>query len=154
MARAAGLRDGDSLGIIRTVVGVIAADSSTLTDANFDPTDANAVFGSQGFDSILLGVEIDGGTNPTATIELLFRDAEAPDGSRWKRMLLGAPPGVTLAALANETSGALASGANLVELRTFGHALIYPRITTVANPGSTTGMRILARPGRKRSREY
>jgi hypothetical protein len=83
------------------------------------------------------------------TVEALFRDGEAPDGARWKRLLLGAPPGVTLAALANETTGSL-TGGSFVELRVFGAKQVFLRISAVANATSTTAWKILGMPGRTR----
>lgn len=147
MARNTGLHE--TVGIARsTTGGVIAADSATLTDANIPPAQG---ISCSAFDTILVGVEIDAGTNPTATIEALVRDEEAADGSRWKRLLLGAPDGVTLSALANETTGAL-TGTSFAELRVYGRQLVFLRITAVTNATSTTGMRILVAPGRRRPR--
>lgn len=147
MARGTGLRTGE-LTLVRSTSGVIAADSSTLTDVNF-PT-AQAI-GCTGFDTILVGAEIDGGVSPTVTIEALFRDPEAPDGSRWKRMLLGAKEGVTgLASPAAEDTGALGNNSDLAELRVRGWPMVYLRVKAVANAGSTTAARILAAPGKPR----
>jgi len=150
VARTAGLIFGASAGVVRTKVGVIAADNTTLSDANILPASG---FSCAGYDSIFIGVEIDAGTNPTADIELLFRDAEAPDNLRWKRFLLGARDGITaIGALASEKTGALASNVNFVEMRCFGHYLVFPRIDAVTNATSTTAIRILAYPGRTRQR--
>lgn len=146
MARKSGLYVGE-IGIVRSGAAIIAADSATLTDANIDPTKG---LNCSGLDSIFLGVEIDAGASPTMTVELLFRDGNAVDGSRWKRLLMGARDGVTLGALAAEDSGAL-DGTKLVEMRCWGYALVFPRITAVTNPGSTTGWRILAMPGKPRN---
>lgn len=148
MARKSGLLYTGEITVIRSATAIIAADSATLTDANIP---AAGAIDCTGFDSIFLGIEVTAGTNPTMTLELLFRDAEAADGARWKRFLLGARDGVTLGALAAETSGAL-DGASLVEMRCFGHALVYPRITAVTNSGSTTAWKILALPGKTRNR--
>lgn len=131
---------------LRSGAGAIAADSATLSDANFPPAEA---IDCTGYDSILVGVDVDGGASPTMTIEALVRDENAADGARWKRLLLGAAPGVTLAALANETTGALAPG-NLAELRVFGAKQVFLRATAVANSGGTTGWRILGIPGKTR----
>lgn len=121
---------------VRTIGGVIVADSATLTDANFDPTTA---LDCSGFQSIFVGVEIAAGTNPTATIEALVRDADAADGSRWKRIAL------TPATPAAQTTGALASG-QFMELRVDGR-LVFLRVTAVTNATSTTSLNILAFPG-------
>lgn len=134
--------------------GVIVADNAVLTDANIDPT---LVLDCWGFDTIFVGVEITAGTNPTMTIEPLFRDEDAADangggaGCRWKRLAMGARDGFTLAAaLAAEDSGALAPDALPVELRVYGHRKVFLRIKAVANPTSTTGYKIIAMPGRRR----
>lgn len=145
-----GMFTGLSAATARAISGAIAADSATLTDANFPPASG---FSCQGYDTILVGVEIVAGTNPTATVELLFRDEEAADGSRWKRLLLGAREGITaLASPASETTGALGSNSDFIELRCFGASLVYPRVTAVTNSASTTSMKILVLPGRQRSR--
>ncbi len=118
-----------------------------LTDANIDPTVALDCYG---YDSIFVAVEITAGTSPTMTIEALLRAADAADGARWKRLMLGAKDGVTLAALANETTGALAPDINPVELRVYGSRAVFLRVTAVANSASTTAWKILARPGKRR----
>lgn len=150
MARLTALAEGitlaDAFGVARDIAGTIAADSATLTDANIPPASA---IDCGGFDTILVAVEITAGTNPTATIEPLFRDSEAPDGTRWVRPLLGAPPGVTLAAAAGQSTGALANG-QAFELRVFGHPKVFLRVSAVANATSTTNMKILVKPGRVR----
>jgi hypothetical protein len=133
---------------VRSATAAIAADSGTLTDANIPPAQALDCWG---FDSIFVAVEITGGASPTMTVEALFRDADAADGSRWERLMLGARDGVTAAALANENTGALAPNANPVELRVFGARSVFLRITAVANAGSTTAWKIIAMPGKKRA---
>lgn len=142
---------GGQLALARTITGVIAADSSTLTDANIDPTLA---INCSGLDTIFLGVEIDAGSSPTATIELLFRDPDAADGSRWRRLLLGARLGVVAPTSAplSETTGALIPAGAMVELCCFGRPCVFPRVTAVANATSTTAMRIVAMPGVTRNR--
>lgn len=145
-ARAGGISKGTITAARELAAGVIAIDNANLLDANVPPS---AAIDCSRFDTIFVGVEIDGGSSPAITIEALFRDESAADGSRWKRMLLGAAPGVTPGALANEDSGAL-TGANMVELRVFGHKKVFLRVKTVANAGSTTGARILVLPGRPR----
>ncbi len=147
MARKNGLFD--EVSIARDISGVIAADSATLTDTNYPLLGA---IQCRGFDTIFVGVEIAGGTSPTATIEALFRDAEAPDGSRWKRRLFGARDGVTAAASpVAEDTGALAANSDFVELRVHGAPLVFLRVKAVANATSTTGMKILVQPGRRRA---
>lgn len=148
MGRKNGLRAGAEPGIVREAASALAADSATLTDANIDAT---LVLDCSGFDSILVGCEIDGGVSPSMTIEALFRDEEAPDGSRWKRALLGARDGITAAgAPAAEDTGAL-DGASFVELRVFGARAVFLRIKAVTNAAGTTGWRVLAIGGKPRN---
>lgn len=136
----------------------LAADSSTLTEANIPVTQA---VDCSGYDSIFVGCEIAGGTNPTMTIEALFRDSEATDGGspatgmRWRRLLAGAREGVTVAtavsALETVTVGTGTGAATFAEIRTYGHKYVFLRITTVGGTVSTTtGWTILVKPGRVR----
>lgn len=124
----------------------LAADSATLSDANIPPAE---MFDCAGYDSIFVGVDIAGGTAPTMTIQLLWRDSEAADGSRWRSFSLGSRGGITaLASPAAETSGALGTGSSFVEMRTRGHRYVFPRITAVSGTvAGTTGWQILAKPG-------
>jgi len=69
----------------------------------------------------------------------------------WKRILLGAAPGVTATALAAPTTGALVAG-QAAELRVFGHPLVFLRVTAVANSASTTNMKVLVRGGAPRAK--
>lgn len=148
MARLVGFAEGitlaSSLAVARETSGIIAIDSATLTDANIDPT---LGLNCWAWDTIWVGVEITLGTNPTATIEPLFRDADAPDGSRWKRRLMGAAPGVTPAVATSQSSGALGANSDLVEFRVAGSPLVYLRVSAVTNATSTTGLKILVAPG-------
>jgi hypothetical protein len=147
MARKTGqLRTGETT-VARSATAVIAADNSTLTDANIPPAQG---LDCSGYDTIFVGVEITAGSSPTMTLEALFRDADAADGARWGRYLLGSAPGVTDGSLAAETTGALASNTQWAELRVYGHPLVFLRVTAVANSGSTTSWKILARPGQVR----
>lgn len=141
MSRHTGIQRG-LITVVRELTGAIAADSGTLTDANIDPTKA---VDCSGWDSLLVGVEIDGGTAPTMQVEALFRDSAAPDGLRWKRLLQGARNGVTLTALAAEDTGVL-DGTKMVELRLHGHSAVFFRVMAVANATSTTGSRIIVMP--------
>jgi hypothetical protein len=145
MARNTTFKDRSVI-VARSGTGVIAADSATLTDANIDPS---LMLDCGGLDTIFVGAEITAGTNPTMTVEPLFRDAEAADGSRWFRLMTGALEGVTLASAANQNTGALATNANFVELRVFGQKVFF-RVTAVANATSTNGWKILVMPGRLR----
>lgn len=145
MARKTTLTPGNVCAL-RSAASIIVADSGTLTDANIPPS---AAVDCTGFDSVFVGVEITAGTAPAMTIEALFYDPNAADGARWKRLLLGAEPGVTAGALAAEDSGAL-DGTKLVELRVFGHSQVFFRVVSVANPTSTTAWTILGMCGRRR----
>lgn len=147
MTRKTGALFTGETAVLRSASAAIAADSAALTDANIPPADA---INCAGLDTVIVGVEITGGSSPTMTLEPLFRDPDAADGSRWGRYLLGAAPGVTLASLASETTGALASNTQWAELRVFGHPAVFFRVTAVANAGSTTAWKILGRPGRVR----
>ena len=146
MARKNGLITGE-VTVLRSAEAVIAADSATLNDTNIPPAQA---IDCTGQDTILVGVEITGGSSPTMTIEALFYDENAADGSRWKRVLLGARDGVTLASLAAEDSGAL-DGTSFVEMRVFGAKKVFLRVKAVTNAGSTTAWKILGMPGRVRN---
>jgi hypothetical protein len=147
MARPNVLKPG-VLSVAREATALLAIDSATLTDTNIPPAQGLCCLQ---YDTILVATEIVAGTNPTMTVEALIRDAEAADGARWKRMLLGARPGVTLGAIANETTGALGNNSDLVELRVFGAELVFLRITAVANATSTTAWKILVMGGQPRN---
>lgn len=151
MAYATGFGQPGVIVVARSADALIAADSATLSDANIDPALSVNCFG---LESVFLGVDITGGTNPTMTFEALFRDANAADGSRWRRLSLGALPGVTLAAAADPTTGAMAVGGSLVEVRVFGASKVFFRCTAVANATSTTAWKLLAMPGRHISSPY
>jgi hypothetical protein len=145
MARNTTLKDRGVI-IARSAAALIAADNATLTDANIAPASA---LDCSGLDTIFVGVEITGGTSPTMTVEPLFRDEGAADGSRWFRLKTGALDGVTPAAVANQSTGALASNVDFVELRVFGQK-VFLRISAVANATSTTAWKILVMPGKVR----
>lgn len=130
---------------VRSINGVIAADSATLTDANIPPGGA---FDCRGFQTIWVGVEIVAGTAPTATLEILVRDADAADGLRWKKLLVGAPDGVTPAAAASQKTPAL-DGTALYEVRVEGRNVFF-RVDAVANAAGTTSMKIIAMGGKPR----
>jgi hypothetical protein len=115
----------------------IAADNATLTDANFPPAGA---LDCQSFETVWAQVAIDGGSSPTMTLEALFRDEDAPDGSRWVRNRDAA--GVL-------TTPALAPG-QAFEITVDGWSKVFLRVSAVTNAGSTTGWKILVRPGKRR----
>lgn len=119
---------------VRTVTGSpVTSDSATLTDANYSPTPNNTTGGAVqcfGFSTVWFNVELVGGSSPTVTLDLLFRDDGAADGSRWKRVT-----GASLLTL---------DGTGWVELRVDGF-LVYPRLSAVT--GSPTGVNLLAKPG-------
>jgi hypothetical protein len=153
MGRAAGQLTGIQKGIVavaREIAGPIAIDSATLTDANILPSLA---INCSRYDTLFVGVEIDVPGTALMTIEALFRDPFAVDGSRWKRLMLGSTPGVTaLATAASEDTGAL-DGSKMAEIRVYGAKLVYLRVKTVANTVGTTASRILVMPGTVRRRE-
>jgi hypothetical protein len=147
MARKSGGLFTGETAVVRSATALLAADNPALTDANIPPAQG---LDCSGYDTILVGVEIAGGTAPTMTLEPLFRDDDAADGLRWGRLDLGAAPGVTLAALASEKTPALASNVTWAELRVFGHPNVFLRIDAAGTPTSTTAWKILARPGKVR----
>lgn len=143
MARKTGALFTGEVSIARSASAVIAADSATLTDANIPPAQG---LDCSAFDTILVGVEITAGSSPTMTIETLARDAEAADGSRWKRMTAGLAFEGTPAV---GDTGAL-DGTAFVELPVFGHPLVFLRRKAVTNATNTTAWKILVMPGRYR----
>jgi hypothetical protein len=130
----------------RSAAVAIAAEGTDYSDANYPTTSA---IDCSAFMSIFVGCEITAGSSPTITVEPLFRDADAADGYRWKRLWVGANPGVTLATAANLTTGALTPNVTMQELQVFGWNSVYLRISAVANATSTTAWKILAMPGRR-----
>lgn len=136
-----------SVTAVRTISGVIAADNPTLTDANIPPAQA---LDCSGYETIWVGVEISGGTSPAAAIEVLVRDADAVDGSRWKKLLVGSPDGVTLGSAASQKTPAL-DGTAFYEVRVAGRSNVFLRVDAVTNATNTTAMKILAIPGKARA---
>jgi len=147
MARSILLTPGQ-VSVLRAGAGAIAADNTTLTDANVPPASAVDCWL---YDTIFVGVEITAGTSPTMTIEPLFRDSGAADGARWRRLLIGANPGVTLASAAIQSTGALAPDLTMYEIQVFGCRSVFFRISAVANATNTTAWSILGFPGRARN---
>ena len=126
---------------IRAVTGApVASDNASLVDANFPVAPSSTLGGAfdcATFDTILIGVELAGGTSPTCTLDLLFRDPGAADGERWKREASTAGGTPIVYAFGTTT--------HFVEVAVGGW-LIYPRFTVTGNP---TSVKILARPGRR-----
>lgn len=108
---------------------VTAADVS-FADADLPP--ASMTHG-KGFQTIWVGVEFDGGTTPTATIEFRFRDPDAADGERWVKMMLGG-------SVQSETI----SAGEFYEYRVDGRDLI-PVVTAIS--GTPDEVRVLGFPG-------
>jgi len=134
--------------VARSGTGAIAADNTTLSDANIPPASGVDCYL---YDTVFIGVEITGGSSPTMTIEPLFRDStDAADGARWFRVVCGATDGVTPASAANLTTGALASNVNFAEIKVFGSRNVFFRVTAVANATNTTAWKILVFPGKVR----
>ncbi len=142
---------GRHYGIMSGTLGrsriVTAADSGTLTDVNIPL--AQAIDCAE-FDSIFVSVEFVGGSGPTLTVEPLVRDEAAVDGLRWKRLLLGARPGITLVASPAAADTGAMNGTGCVELRTFGMSPIFLRASAIS--GSPTNATILVVGGLKRPR--
>lgn len=155
MARITGLQPG-LFSVVRSVASglgagsLIVADSGTLSDANYPVAQG---LNCRGYETIFVGCEITAGTNPTMTLGPLFRDDEAADQQRWKKLLVGAPDGVTAvaaASVASQVTTALAPFLTMHEIRVYGHPLVFIQITAVTNATSTDGWKILAMPGRVR----
>lgn len=134
---------------VRTIAGVIAADSATLTDANISP---DLALNCKGFDSIFVRPLITAGTNPSVVLEPLFYDALAADGARWQRIILSPTPGAAPAGVdAVPTTCALGNG-QVEEISTYGFAKVFLRIASVINATLTSNLIILAYPGRRNER--
>lgn len=123
--------------LVRAIAGVIAADNVSLIDANYPVASA---LNCTGFQTIWLGVEIAAGTNPTSTLEVLVRDDDAADGSRWKRLNLAGTV---------QATPALSNG-QFAEVRVEGRT-VFVRVTAVGAATSTTSQNILAFPGQPRA---
>jgi hypothetical protein len=146
MARQTDFASG-SIFTARSATATIAADNATLSDANYPVAQA---INCSAFDTIFVGCEITGGSSPTMTIGPLFRDADAADEKRWKKLLVGSPEGVTAASAASLTTGALAPDTTMAELKVFGHSSVFLQITAITNATNTTAWKILVMGGRLR----
>ena len=130
----------DSVTLARPAIGgVIAADTATLTDANYPVASA---IDCTGYETVLVKCAVTGNAAATMAIEALFRDSNAADGSRWPRRV--------------NASGAIVTAALLTdvqeqELTVDGHDLVFFRVTAVTNSAGTTTASIYVRGG-KRSR--
>ncbi len=124
---------------VRTASSAIAADNSTLIDANIPPASA---LNCRGLETVWVMVAITGGSSPTMILEALFRDDTAADGSKWTRQRDASGLLVT---------AALAPGV-AQEVRVDGWLSVFLRVTTVANESGTTAWKILVRPGKPRVR--
>lgn len=131
------LRYGGSWLAARSASAVLAAESSTLNDANY-PT-ANAIDCS-GFETILVKPAITGGSSPELTVEALFRDPDAADGARWIRRLNSSGNAIT--------TGSLAVGEE-AELTVDGWDVVMLRVSAVTNETNTTAWAIHVRPGKR-----
>lgn len=131
MARPIGLpSDPARAGVWRSVTGSpVAADSATLTDTNFPATPDTTTGGAIPFrmESILVAAEFTGGTSPGAELDVLFRDGDAADGSRWKR-----------------AGSAITLSSQFQEVAVFG-SLVFPRIQNVT--GNPTAIMLVIKPG-------
>jgi hypothetical protein len=127
----------DKYAVWRTKTGTPpTADASDLTDPVYDVSAAQNL---RTFDSVIIGVEADGGS-PTIEIELIYHSEEGDPA--WRRLLSGAGGSAI-------TTGALAPGQE-VEVNVYGHSKVFPRIVAINNPTSVTAVRILARGGKQR----
>lgn len=126
-------------------VDPIGAAPNLFVDASYP---LSAAVDCTGWETVLVGIEIDAGTNPTAVLEMLWRDDDATtDGQRWKQLLQGALEGVTLAAQAAQVTSALTTGGPPQEMRVLGNPFIFPRFKTLGGTGTPTALRILMLPG-------
>ncbi len=122
---------------VRTVTGTpVGPDPTPWIDAALpkapDPTTGGAV-DATGFATVWFDVEFVGGSGTSVEVALLVRDDGAPDGQRWKQLLLGGVPQVLTL-----------TGAGFVQAVVDGR-LIFPCLITVQ--GAPAGVTILAMPG-------
>jgi hypothetical protein len=130
----------EQVSAVRTLTGTpVGADPTPWVDANLpktpDPITGGAV-NAEGFTTLWFDVEFAGGAGGSGNsigLALLVRDEGAPDGQRWKHLLVGgAPQLVTL------------TGTGFVEAIVDGR-LVFPCLVSVV--GAPTGVTILAMPG-------
>jgi hypothetical protein len=149
MARPIGLNgeEPDQISKVRIVAtqsGSIAADSATLTDANYPPA-ADATNGGtvscRGLRTIWLGAARADGTalagGTSIEVEALVRDSEAADGQRWKRMLDSSGSPITF----------VLDGTGFLELPVYGR-LVFVRVSNVTG-SITQAVHLLAFPGER-----
>jgi hypothetical protein len=134
--------------VARSIAAPVPAggDPVPLTDENYDP---GAAVSAQGFETLVVGVEVVNGTGQEAVVlEPLFYDVGASDGSRWRRRLVGAAEGTApIATPVPQQTPALSAGQDC-ELRVDGWALVFLRIVSVTGAQPATALNLLARPGR------
>lgn len=137
----------DTVAFVRLITGTpVAADSATLTDANFSPTTSATTGGAiyaRGYATIWVGAEFTAAGAASVDLDMLIRDSSAADGARWKRLLLGAPSGITAIAAPVAYQPTI-DGSGFKEVRVDGR-LVFPRIVNVV--GAPTVVRLLAFPG-------
>lgn len=146
MARPGGLKS-QQFAALRILTGtpVVIDPVAPFTDANYPVANA---FDCRGFDTIYLGAEFVGGTNPTAVFEILKRDPDAADGLRWKTLLIGAPNGITQIGTPISLATPALDGTGMAEMRVDGYSLIYFRLKTLTS--TPTQITILGLPGVRR----
>lgn len=143
MARPGGLKS-NVYAALRT--GITVADAAApFLDAGYPV--ANAI-DCRGFDTIYVGVEFVGGATPTAVIEVLKRDPDAPDGLRWKTLLIGAPNGITQIGAPVSLATPTLDGTGMAEVRVDGYSVVYLRVKALT--GAPTSLVILGLPGVRR----
>ena len=134
--------------VVRSIAAPVSAggDPVPLTDASYDPA---AALSAQGFETILVGIEVLNGTGQEAVVlEPLFYDVGGVDGSRWRRRLVGASEGTTpLGACVPQQTPPLGAGQDY-ELRVDGWSLVFLRVVSVTGQQPATAIHLLVRPGR------
>ena len=115
----------------------VTAKDTVFTDASLPASTSSTLGGmvrSGSYQTMWLGLECVAGTNPTAVVSPRVRDADAPDGSRWKDLTVsGSAQSVTLA-----------NNGPFIEVRVDGRDWI-PVLTDLT--GTPTSATILIFPG-------
>jgi hypothetical protein len=122
---------------VRILSGVpVAPDPTPWTDVVLPPTPDPAKGGAidaRGFETVWFDVEFTGGSGNAVSLALVVRDEGAPDGQRWKHLLLGGAPQILKL-----------DGTGFVEARVEGR-VVFPCL--VAVQGGPSVVTILAIPG-------